>query len=203
MSQSIRIHSFADVDRSGKVRWTARELGMDVEEARLELGENMSEEYRALNPYAQIPTAEIDGETLIESTSICLVLAERNPGAGLIPADNAQREAFWQTVGVVATTLEQPTVNYALSKWGVIDEKWEELLEESLKPRLETFAEGVSEDGYLYGAFTLADIFSAYVLRIAVQAGLLPMKGKLAAYLGRLRARPAAIEARFFDSLNA
>lgn len=203
MGQAVRLHSFADVDRSGKVRWTACELGLDVEEARLEVGQHMSEEYRALNPYAQIPTLEAGGEALIESTAICLVLAERHPEAGLVPDDPAQRECFWQQVSVATTTLETPVVNYFLSKVGFMDEHWQRLLKEFLELRLTTFAQGAPEEGYLCGEFSLADIFAAYVLRIGVQAGLLENSGPLADYLNRLRDRPAAQAARFFDSLDA
>jgi glutathione S-transferase len=54
------------------------------------------------------------------------------------------------------------------------------------------------QDGFICGDFTLADICAAYPLRIAVQAGLLPLEGGLKAYLQRLKERPAAIAARFF-----
>ena len=202
MSQSIRLYSFADVDRSGKVRWTAREIGLDVEDSRLELGEQAGEAYLQLNPYAQVPTAEIEGQSFVESTAICLILAERHPGIGLIPVEAEQREEFWQNVALATTTLEQPMVNYSLSKWGVIDERWAELLKEGLKPRLETFADSMPDEGYLHGAFTLADIFAAYILRMGIQSGLLQKRGKLSDYLDRLRKRPAAVEARFFNSLK-
>jgi glutathione S-transferase len=202
MSQSIRLYSFADVDRSGKVRWTAREIGLEVEDVRLELGEHHAEDYLKLNPYAQVPTVELDGRAFIESTAICLILAERHPGIGLIPVEAERREEFWQNVAVVTTTLEMPTVNYALGKWSVIDEQWPELLEKPLKPRLRTFADTMPEEGYLHGAFTLADIFAGYVLRIGIQSGLLQKRGTLSDYVDRLRNRPAAREARFFDSLK-
>lgn len=202
MSQPVRLYSYGDVDRSGKVRWTAREIGLEVEESRLELGDQAGDDYRALNPYAQVPTALIEGEPFIESTAICLVLAERHPGNRLIPAEAETREAFWQNVALVTTTLEQPTVEYALSKWGILDAAWAELREKPLRRRLETFAATMPADGYLHGAFTLADIFAGYVLRIGIQSGLLEMQGGLAAYVNRLRKRPAAVAARFFDSLR-
>ena len=59
MSKHIRIWSFADVDRSGKVRWAAQELGYEIEEVRVKPGEHAKEPYRKLNPYEQIPAAEL------------------------------------------------------------------------------------------------------------------------------------------------
>lgn len=202
MSKQIKIHSFADVDRSGKVRWTACELGYAVEEARLSPGEHMQPGYLRINPYGQIPTVRIGDQVLIESTAICLVLAERHPGAGLIPETTMARESFWQTVNVVTTSMEMATVNYFLAQRGIMDARWKDLLAESLPPRLQAFAERLPADGYLYEDFSLADIFSGYVLRVGVQAGLLEYAGNLGAYLDRLRARPAAIESRIFASLD-
>ena len=118
MSRSIRIYSFGDFDRSGKVRWTAKELGYEVEESRIDFPENQDEDYRSLNPYAQIPTAVLDGEVMIESTAICLILAERHPEAGLLPGPGPEREAFWQAIHVSTSTLEQVTTNYYILQGG-------------------------------------------------------------------------------------
>lgn len=199
MSKHIKIWSFADVDRSGKVRWTANELGYDIEEVRVELGEHREDPYRALNPYGQIPTAKLDGQTLIESTAICLALAERHPEAGLVPKDRASRDLFWQSVNLSVSTLETPVVLYFLSQRGIADAAWSPLCASAISARLPVFAASMPQEGYICGEFSLADICAAYVLRIGVQAELLLLEGKLASYLNRLMARPAAQAARFFD----
>ena len=202
MARTIRIYSLVDVDRSGKVRWTACELDYEIEESRISIEDMRGETYRHINPYAQVPSATIDGETLVESAAICISLAERHPEAGLIPEGGQQRSKFWQDVNLTNATLELPTVNYFLAKRGVIDEHWAEMTGERVQFRLETFASTLPQDGFLAGAFSLADIFAAYVLRIAVQAELLPYEGRLADYMDRLRARPAAVASRIFDSLT-
>ncbi|MCW8872407.1 glutathione S-transferase family protein [Pseudomonadota bacterium] len=199
MNPHIKIWSFADVDRSGKVRWTANELGYEIEEIRVKLGEHKAADYRALNPYGQIPTAELGGQTLIESTAICLALAERHPEAGLVPQDQESRDLFWQSVNLSVSTLETPVVLYYLSRRGIVDAAWADMWAGPLSPRLSVFAESVPEEGYICDDFSLADICAAYVLRIGVQAELLPLQGKLEGYLRRLMARPAAQAARFFD----
>ena len=203
MDKRIKIWSFGDVDRSGKVRWTAQELGYEIEEARLELGEQAQEPYRLMNPYEQIPTVELDGEILIESTAICILLAERHPEAGLIPGQGNSRCDFWQSLNLSTNTLEMPVVMYFLSKLGVTDPKLVDILGGPLTKRLEIFSARMPEEGYICGKFTLADICAAYCLRIGVQAGLLSLEGRLARYLGRLMKRPAAEAARFFDRLEA
>lgn len=198
MENHIRIWSFADVDRSGKVRWTANELGYQIEEVRIKPGEHKTDDYRQMNPYEQIPTAEVDGKILVESTAICMMLAERHPEAGLIPQDQEIRELFWQSMSTSSSTLEMPVVLYYLSKSGFIDEAWQNLWADSLQRRLAVFAGSMPDTGYICDEFTLADICAAYSLRIGVQAGLLPLEGRLENYLRRLKARPAAQASRFF-----
>ena len=202
MSKNITIYSFIDVDRSGKVRWTACELDYEIEEQRVKPGNDMEPDYLQLNPYAMVPTAVIDGQTLIESTATCILLAEKHPEKGLIPGESPNRTKFWQQISLTSSTLELPVVNYYLSKLGIFDEQWQHLLGKGIRARLKTFAAGLPENGYLCGTFSIADICAAYVLRIAVQAELLPYTGTLVDYLDRLRARPAAKASRIFDSLE-
>lgn len=202
MKRKMQLYSFSDVDRSGKVRWAASELGYEIEEKRLAFGEQAGPDYVALNPYKQIPTVIVEGEVMLESSAICITLAERHPEAGLIPSDPVARTRFWQMLNLSCTTLEQPVVSYILAQRGIFDERWIDLVGESTRGKLEAFVLEVPGQGFLVGAFSLADIFAAYVLRIGVQAGLIRFEGNLAAYLDRLRARPAAIDSRFFDTLE-
>ena len=201
MGRKIRIWSLADVDRSGKVRWTANELGYEIQEEQVKFGEQAGDAYRQINPYAQVPTAEFDGTRMIESTAICLALAERHPEAGLIPDERMLRDRFWESVNLSTTTLELPMVLYYLSKRGIVDAGWAPLTLPPLEKRLQVFAGSVPDKDYLCGEFSIADICAAYVLRIGVQAELLPFEGKLQGYLQRLMARPAAQAARFFEGL--
>jgi glutathione S-transferase len=202
MSRRIKIWSFADVDRSGKVRWTANELGYEIEEVRVGFGDQRGDAYRQLNPYGQIPAVELDGQTLVESNAICLALAERHPEAGLIPADRADRDRFWQSFSLAVSSLEMPVVMYFLAKRGIADAAWESLCAGPLAAKLPVFAGQMPAEGYICGDFTLADICAGYVLRIGVQAGLLPLEGDLERYLRRLMARPAAQAARFFEGFG-
>jgi len=200
MSEVITLYSFADFDRSGKVRWTARELGYEIEERQVEFRRHLEAEYRSINPYGQIPAARLDGEWWCESTAICLMLAERHPESGLLPTETDRRERFWQDACAATQSLEWPVVNYYLAQVGIVDKAWASLVEDALRRRLPVLAAKAPTEGFWLGEFSLADVFVAYVLRIGVSAGLLEAHGVLGAYLQRLRARPAAIQARFFDS---
>lgn len=202
MNRQIKIWSFGDVDRGSKVRWTAAELQYEIEDLRLAVGDHQEAPYRDINPYGQVPAAELEDGVLIESTAICLSLAERHPEVQLIPYGRDSRDFFWQTVCLATTTLETPVVQYYLSKVGYGDEAWMGLLEKPLRKRLNTFVASLPDEGYLCGEFTLADIFAAYCLSLGLQAGLLEPEGALQAYMQRLMARQAARAARFFLRLE-
>ena len=199
MPRTIRIYSFIDADRSGKVRWVAHELGYQVEEERIQPGQHMGEAYRALNPFSMVPTAMVDGQTLFESTAICLHLAGREDALGLARVGDP---SFWQWVHLYSSTLEMPAVNHFLAQRGVLDEAWEPLCAGFLKPRIGAAIEALPSDGYLCGAFSVADVCAGYVLRLCIQGGLASHDGRLRDYFERLRARPAAQAARIFDSLE-
>ena len=91
---------------------------------------------------------------------------------------------------------------YFLAKRGIADAAWAPLCEGPLAAKLPVFAEGMPAEGYICGDFTLADVCAGYVLRIGVQAGLLPLEAHLESYLRRLMARPAAQAARFFEGFG-
>ena len=44
MARTIRIYSLVDVDRSGKVRWTACELDYEIEESRISIEDMRGDE---------------------------------------------------------------------------------------------------------------------------------------------------------------
>jgi len=120
MNKHIKLYSFGNFDRSGKVRWTAEELGYEIEEFRLSAPQQRDEAYRALNPYAQVPTAELGGKILLESTAIAIILAERHPEYGLIPAAG-KRDSITTVMtvtivaGITVETIEAVSVKLRLA----------------------------------------------------------------------------------------
>ncbi|MEM9301863.1 MAG: glutathione S-transferase family protein [Pseudomonadota bacterium] len=198
----IRIHSFADVDRSGKVRWTALELGLEVEEARMRPGEHKQPGYLAVNPYGQIPAAQIDGAAMIESSAICRSLADRVSDPALVPSDPEALAAYHQWASVATETLEYPSVMVYLAKQKFVDKRFGELLAPSFEAKLGAAVERLPRGDFLVpGQFTLADIFMSYSLRLALQGEVITFDD-VAAYLEPLMARPAAKASNFFASIE-
>ncbi len=68
-----------------------------------------------------------------------------------------------------------------------------------MKHKIRALAQRLPEEGYLLGDFTLADLFLAYSMRLALSVGLLD-EGAGGAWYERVKARPAARQARFFPA---
>lgn len=58
---------------------------------KLHKGEQRSAEFVALNPHAQVPVLEVDGQVLTQIIAICDYLDRRYPQAYLLPADSWAR----------------------------------------------------------------------------------------------------------------
>ncbi|MBI3207090.1 MAG: glutathione S-transferase family protein [Myxococcales bacterium] len=202
MTESITLHGFGDNDRSGKVRWTARELGLGVEEVRVKPGDHRRPPYTELNPFAHVPTVVFRGQTLFESTAICHTLAEAFDAPKLFVArgePERQKYLFW--LAAFGETLESRLVECAVSRAGILDPQYFSLHEHGLRFKLGVLADLLPKQGFLAGdRFTIADVVGGYGARLAIQCGLIERQ-RLEPWFSALVARPAAIESRIFASL--
>ena len=64
--------------RDLRVRWALEEAGLAYEERLIGREDQVSKEYRAQQPFGQVPVYEEDGLTLFESGSIVLHIAEKS-----------------------------------------------------------------------------------------------------------------------------
>ena len=202
MRDSITLYGFGDNDRSGKVRWVARELGLTVDEQPVTPGDHYKPPYAALNAYKHVPTATFRGQTLRESTAICHWLAEsvETPKLWIGPGESG-RDVYLYWLAVFGETFESRLVETAVAMAGIADARFVELHDKALRRKLAVAAAELPESGYLCGdAFTLADVLAGYSLRLAVQTGVIEREA-VDPYLSRLVDRPAARESRIFASL--
>ena len=199
MTETVKVFGFGDSDRSGKVRWVARELGLEIEEAPVAPGDHFKSAYTSKNPYAQIPTAVFRGRTLVESTAICHNLAEAFDEPRLwVGRGEPERETYLHWLAVFGETMEGRLVECAISLFGIIPPEYFALHEKALRRKLAVAASQLPQEGYLCGErFTVADILAGYNLRLAVQCKLIE-RTAVDPYLGRLVERPAAQESRVF-----
>lgn len=199
----VILYGFGDNDRSGKVRWTACELGLSIEERRVKLGEHRKPPYTDLNPLAQIPTVIFRDQVWIESTSACQLLAEAFDEPKLwVGRGEPERPSYLFWISAFTETLEGRLVESVLSKAGVMPGKHWEIHEDTLRFKLGALVERLPARDYLCGPrFTLADVMAGYGLRLALRLELVD-RDRVMPYVDRLRARPAARASRVFASLE-
>jgi glutathione S-transferase len=202
LAESITLYGFGDNDRSGKVRWLAAELGLAVEERPVEPGEHRKSPYTDLNPLAQIPTVQFRGETLIESTAICHVLAEAfdEPKLWIGPREPGRSTyLFW--LAAFGELCEGRLVQCAVSRLGLLGPEYFDLHEKSLRAKLRALQKLLPGEGYLCAErFTVADVLAGYSLRLALQCQLVE-RAAIEPYFGRLVVRDAAKASRVFAGL--
>lgn len=199
MNDIVQLYSFVNQDRSGKVRWTAFELGLEVEEHWVEHGQHRCAPYTDINPLGQIPTVRFRGKTLVESTAICRALIDAVPDRGLdIDRGEPGRQAFHYWLSLLTESLEGRLVECAVSKVGILGPEYFELHKSLLVRKMRVLSSQVPQEGYLCGErFTLADICAGYSFRLALSCGFMD-EASIQPYWDRLRARPAAVKSQIF-----
>lgn len=203
MSESITLYGFGDNDRSGKVRWVAAELGLDVDERPVGFGAHRSPPYTDLNAFAQVPTVVFRGATYLESTAICHVLAEAFDTPKLwVGRGEPERAAYLFWLSAFGELVEGRLVEAAISKAGIVGPEYFDLHERALRFKLGVLAKRLPKEGYLVGpAFTVADVLAGYSLRLAVHCDLLA-RDEVEPYFARLVERDGAKKSRIFASLG-
>jgi glutathione S-transferase len=176
-------------DRSSRVRWLLRELGVEFREQQMNasVGEHRSGDYLDLNPFGKVPAIVTDDLTLSESGAILLYLLELFDSENKFSPERDTNlwPSFLQWFFWGLTTLEGAVFIFN----GNQGEKERVQLERFLVP-LDRMLES---NDYLAGeSFTAADIVCAYDLGILSSVYDLNAFPSIHAYLSRLLARPAA-----------
>ncbi len=167
-------------------------------------GENRGAEYRARNPFGQLPALELDdGSVIAETTVICEYLEERHPQPPLIGTTPEQRaETRMWTRRAVLNVIEPMSNGF----------RWKEALA-MFKDRMRTIPQAaddlkaVAQDGlrlfdaelagrsFIAGSrFTLADVALYSMLDFFALVGqpLDPTLANVGAWFRRVGSRPSA-----------
>ena len=179
--------------RDLRVRWALEEAGLRYEVRLLEDGEKDGAEYRAWQPFGQVPAYEENGLKLFESGAIVLRIADRSEN--LLPGDPAARARAVEWLFAALNTIEPPLQNLAAIDLFYADQEWAKLrrpdAEAAATKRLAELAAAMGDKTYLDGPrFTAGDLMMATVLRILRHTGLVAESG-LGDYLARCETRPA------------
>jgi len=197
----IRVTAFAwgpplaaGLVRDLRVRWALEEAGLAYEERLIHHGEQDRPEYRAVQPFGQVPIYEEDGLTLFESGAILLHIGERC--GALLPEEAGGRARAVQWVFAALNSIEPFVQNLALIDLFCPGEEWAKLRRpdalQFLERRLDALAGSLGDKPYLDGdRFTAGDLAMTTVLRILRHTDLVARQPALDAYQKRCEARPA------------
>lgn len=195
----IRISAFQSVPpfaqglvRDLRVRWALEEAGLAYEQVLLADGEKDRADYRAWQPFGQVPAYEEAGLRLFESGAIVLHIAGRDEA--LLPTDPAGRAQAIEWMFAALNTVEPPIQNLAAIDLFFADQDWAKArrpgAEEMVQKRLGDLAASLGGKDWLTDdRFSAGDLLMATVLRILRHTNLVGEAG-LGAYLARCEARP-------------
>ncbi|HKE10210.1 MAG TPA: glutathione S-transferase family protein [Myxococcota bacterium] len=177
--------------RDLRVRWALEEAGLGYQTRLLEQGDQDKPDYRALQPFGQVPIFEEDGQVLFESGAIVLHIGERSET--LLPKDAAARARATQWLVAALNSIEPFVMNVAAIELFYADQEWAKLRRpgaiEFARHRLSSLANALGDKPCLDGErFTAGDLMMTTVLRIRPELLVDP---RLVNYVERHTARPA------------
>ena len=176
-----------------RVRWALEEAGLAYTENVLTPEDQDAADYRAVQPFGQVPVYEEDGFVLFESGAIVLHIAEKSEA--LMPRDAQGRARAMQWM-LAAQTSVQPAVDAVTAlDFFYGDEEWAKLrrpgAEAFLRRRLGQLAGRLEGREWLEDRFTMGDLMMVTVLRDLRHRDFVAEFPALAAYVKRAEARPA------------
>lgn len=191
--------------RDLRVRWALEEAGLTYRTRLLAQGEQSSSEYRALQPFGQVPVFEEDGFVLFETGAIVLYVGDRSEA--LLPKEPHARARATQWLVAALNSIEPSVMNVAAIDLFYADEEWAKLRRpgavEFAERRLAGLAAALGDKPFLDGdRFTAGDLVMSTVLRILKHTDIVTRDRRLAAYVERCIARPAfqrALDAQLRD----
>jgi len=191
--------------RDVRVRWALEEAGLPYRTRLLNQGDQDKPDYRALQPFGQVPILEEDGFVLFESGAVVLYLGERSET--LLPRDPQARARATQWLIAALNSIEPFVMEVVRIDVMYADQQWAQVRRpgavEFLERRLAGLSRTLGDKPYLDGErFTAADLMMTTVLRLLRHSGIVASDRRLAAYVERCTARPAfkrAVDAQIAD----
>jgi glutathione S-transferase len=195
--------------RDLRARWALEEAGVPYKTRLLEQGDQDKPDYRALQPFGQVPILQDGDFTLFESGAIVLYIGEQSET--LLPKDPVARAHATQWLIAALNSIEPFLMNVALIDLFYANEEWAKLRRpgavDFAKRRLAGLSKSLGHKPYLDGDhFTAGDLMMTTVLRILKHTDIVITDKRLAAYIDRCTTRPAfnrALDAQVGDFREA
>ncbi len=159
-------------------------------------------DYWTINPKGQVPVLELDnGERLTEGPVIVQYIADKKPGAGLVPpAGTSERYRVQEWLNFITSELHK---SFGPIFRPTTPDAYKAISKENLGKRFDWLNKELAGRQYLMGdKFTVADAYLFTVLRwtsrIEIDLGKWP---NLKAYVDRVAGRPKVQEAMKTEGL--
>jgi len=187
--------------RASRPRWMLEEAGAVHELARVDVkgGQNKTTEYREIHPHGSVPALVEDGVSIVESSAICMAVADKFPDKHLAPKPGTlARARYYQWMVYVPATVDPCLSEIAKSKR--LPEDQQEHAAADAKARWKEIARFLDKslsdnDYFVENTFSAADVMLGSVLLWANSMKLLEDHSSLQAYVERVRSRPAYLRA--------
>src|SRR5438309_918313 len=139
--------------RDLRARWALEEAGLPYRTRLLAQGDQDKPEYRALQPFGQVPILEDDGHILFESGAIVLYIGERSEA--LLPKEPGARARATQWLIAALNSIEPFLMEVARIDIAHANAEWGKLRRpgamEFAKKRLSALSGSLGDKPYLDG----------------------------------------------------
>src|SRR5262249_1806025 len=187
--------------RDLRVRWALEEAGLAYKVRLLEPGEGDKPEYRALQPFGQVPIFVEDDVVLFETGAIVLHIGERSEA--LLPKEAKARARATQWLIAALNSVEPFVMNVVAIDVFYADQEWAKLrrptAEAFVRHRLASLSKALGDKPYLDGdRFTAGGLMISSVLRILKDTHIVTSDQRPPAYV-----QPCTARAAFHRALDA
>lgn len=180
--------------RDIRVRWALEEAGLPYRVESVPFRDRDAGHF-SHQPFGQVPWLTDGDLSLFESGAILLHLAGRSET--LMPADPQRRSEVTQWLFAALNSVEAASLPWSLFKFSgdTTDTPGRQHLEAFLQARLQHMDAVLADRDWLVGAFSVADILMADVLRLVDRFDGLAEYPACRGYVARATARPAFVKA--------
>lgn len=185
--------------RASRVRWMLEEIGAPYEWVNVEImkGEHKETPHLKRHAHGRLPAFEDGDLKMIESGAMVMYLCDKFAGKGFAPPiDSPARGSYYQWIVYASAMLDEPFIEtYFHAALFPPERRKPEVVEKhrpTVKTALDLLNDNLANKSYLLGdTFSGADVAVGYAIALGAQANLLGDHPHVAAWFGRISARPA------------
>jgi glutathione S-transferase len=184
-------HYFQPKTRAVTTDWMLKELDAPHEQIIVPAPAGEQSDYRAINPMGKVPALVDDDVVITEAAAICAYLADKFPEKGFAPpVDSPVRGAYYRYLFFPGITLE-PLLSFTLLG---VDQNSTSMGWGDMERGMATVESMTPVTGWALGEqFTTADVVFGGALAFFGGFRMMEPSPKVAAYVDRLKARPAYV----------